>query len=60
MPEGFPVKGNADSGKFHQPDGRWYENTVAEVWFADADAATAAGFTEAGTKAKATDSEEEE
>ena len=60
MPEGFPVKGNADSGKFHQPDGRWYENTVAEVWFADADAATAAGFIEAGTKAKATDSEEEE
>ena len=60
MPEGFPVKGNADSGKFHQPDGRWYENTVAEVWFADADAAVAAGFIEAGTKAKATDSEEEE
>lgn len=59
MPDGFPVKGNADSGKFHQPDGRWYEKTVAEVWFADAAAAEAAGFIEAGTKAK-TDSEEEE
>lgn len=59
MPEGFPVKGNADSGKFHQPDGRWYEKTVAEVWFADAAAAEAAGFTEAGTKASS-DSEEEE
>ena len=60
MPEGYPVKGNADSGKFHQPDGRWYENTVAEVWFADAAAAEAAGFIEAGTKAKTSDSEEEE
>ncbi len=49
MPEGYPVKGNADSMKFHQPDGRWYEATVAEVWFADAAAATAAGFTEAGS-----------
>lgn len=59
MPDGFPVKGNADSMKFHQPDGRWYESTVAEVWFTSAAAAEAAGFTEAGTKAKA-DSEEEE
>ena len=59
MPDGFPVKGNSDSGKFHQPDGRWYEKTVAEVWFADAEAAEAAGFVEAGTKAKS-DSEEEE
>jgi len=59
MPDGFPVKGNADSMKYHQPDGRWYEKTVAEVWFTDAAAAEAAGFIEAGTKAK-TDSEEEE
>jgi len=59
MPEGYPVKGNADSMKFHQPDGRWYEATVAEVWFTTADAATAAGFVEAGTKAT-TASEEEE
>ena len=48
MPEGFPIKGNADSMKFHQPDGRWYEKTVAEVWFSTPEAATAAGFTEAG------------
>lgn len=59
MPEGFPIKGNADSMKYHQPDGRWYENTVAEVWFASAEAAEAAGFTEAGTKAKADSGEEE-
>jgi len=60
MPEGFPVKGNADSGKFHQPDGRWYEATIAEAWFADAASAEAAGFVEAGSKAKTSDSEEEE
>ena len=48
MPEGFPIKGNVDSMKFHQPDGRWYEITVAEVWFATPEAATAAGFKEAG------------
>ena len=59
MPEGYPVKGNADSMKFHQPDGRWYEATVAEVWFTTADAATAAGFVEAGTKAPSVSEEEE-
>ena len=47
-PEGYPIKGNADSMKYHQPDGRWFEQTVAEVWFATTDAAEAAGFTEAG------------
>lgn len=57
MPEGFPIKGNADSMKFHQPDGRWYEATVAEVWFADVEAAVAAGFIEAGTKAASTEEE---
>ncbi|MGI9605570.1 MAG: 50S ribosomal protein L17, partial [Acidimicrobiales bacterium] len=58
MPDGFEIKGNADSMKFHQPGGRWYDNTVAEVWFASAEAAEAAGFAEAGKKAK--NSEEEE
>ena len=47
-PTDFPIKGNADSMKFHQPDGRWYEKTEAEMWFSTADAATAAGYTEAG------------
>lgn len=59
MPDGFPVKGNADSMKFHQPDGRWYEATVAEVWFTTAEAAAAAGFVEAGTKASSASEEEE-
>lgn len=48
-PEGYPIKGNADSMKYHQADGRWFEQTVAEVWFATTDAAEAAGFAEAGT-----------
>lgn len=47
-PEGFAVKGNEDSGKYHVPGSRWYDQTVAEVWFADAAAAEAAGFTPAG------------
>ncbi len=51
MPDGFPIKGNADSMKYHQPGGRWYDNTVAEVWFTSAEAAEEAGFTEAGKKA---------
>ena len=56
MPEGYPIKGNADSMKYHQPEGQWYEQTVAEVWFATAEAAEEAGFTEAGASS---DSEEE-
>ncbi len=50
-PEGFDIKGNADSMKFHRPDGRWYAATVAEVWFRTAEAAEAAGFVEAGHSA---------
>ncbi|WP_051080224.1 50S ribosomal protein L4 [Demetria terragena] len=47
-PEGFTVKGNKDSMKFHVPGSRWYDNTVAEVWFRTAEAAAAAGFEPAG------------
>ncbi|MBA3783480.1 MAG: 50S ribosomal protein L17 [Nocardioides sp.] len=47
-PEGFPVKGNEDSMKFHEPDSQWYDQTVAEVWFDTAASAEAAGFTRAG------------
>ncbi len=51
-PEGFTVKGNADSGLYHLPGGRWYDSTVAEFWFEDEAAAKAAGFTKAGSKKK--------
>ena len=48
QPEGFAIKGNAQSQKFHQPGGRWYDQTVAELWFDTPESAEAAGFTEAG------------
>ncbi|MGL5851669.1 MAG: 50S ribosomal protein L17, partial [Phycicoccus sp.] len=54
-PEGYSVKGNADSGKYHVEGSRWYDQTVAEFWFADAAAAEAAGFTPAGGAAKGDD-----
>ena len=34
--------------KYHEPDGQWYDQTTAEVWFESAGAAEAAGFTKAG------------
>ncbi len=54
-PEGYTVKGNADSGLYHEPDGQWYEQTVAEVWFKTAKAAEKAGFTKAGSAKKSED-----
>jgi large subunit ribosomal protein L17 len=47
-PAGFEIKGNADSMKYHEPDGQWYDQTVAEVYFRTADDAEKAGFTKAG------------
>ena len=44
----YTVKGNADSGKYHEADGQWYDQTVAEYWFRSAEDAEAAGFTKAG------------
>jgi large subunit ribosomal protein L17 len=46
--EAYTVKGNADSGKFHEADGQWFDQTVAEFWFKSAADAEAAGFTKAG------------
>ncbi len=47
-PEGFPIKGNEDSMKYHTPDGQWFDQTTAEVWFDTEESAEAAGFTKAG------------
>jgi large subunit ribosomal protein L4 len=44
QPKGFPIKGNADSMLYHVPDSRFYDQTIAEVWFKTAEAAEAAGF----------------
>ncbi|WP_446664855.1 50S ribosomal protein L17, sunset domain variant [Flexivirga sp. B27] len=46
--EKFTVKGNEDSMKYHVAGSRWYDSTVAEVWFTTAEAAVAAGFEPAG------------
>ena len=43
-PEGFPIKGNADSMLYHVPGSAFYDRTVAEVWFATEEDAEAAGF----------------
>jgi large subunit ribosomal protein L4 len=47
-PKGYPVKGNADSGLYHEPEGQWYEQTEAEFYFKSAEDAEAAGLTRAG------------
>jgi large subunit ribosomal protein L4 len=47
-PKGYEVKGNADSGLYHEPDGQWYDQTEAEFYFKSAADAEAAGFTRAG------------
>lgn len=50
-PEGYTVKGNTDSMKAHGPQSRWYEQTVAEVWFKTLEDAEKAGFTPVGGSA---------
>jgi large subunit ribosomal protein L17 len=51
-PDGYTVKGNADSGKYHVEGSQWFSQTIAEFWFKDAEAAEAAGFEPAGGAAK--------
>jgi large subunit ribosomal protein L22 len=48
MPEGFPIKGNAQSKLYHEPDSRYYTATKAEVWFDTVESAEAAGFSKPG------------
>jgi hypothetical protein len=43
-PEGWTVKGNANSGLYHAPESPWYSRTKAEAWFESEAAAQAAGF----------------
>ena len=49
-PEGFDIKGNADSMLYHVPGGRYYNQTVAEVYFDSAESAEAAGFSAPGSQ----------
>jgi hypothetical protein len=43
-PEGFTIKGNERSMKYHVPESGGYGRTVAEVWFNSEEAAQQAGF----------------
>jgi len=54
-PKGYEIKGNADSGLFHEPDGQWYDQTEAEFYFKSVEDAEAAGFTRAGGEQKGDD-----
>jgi large subunit ribosomal protein L4 len=49
-PDGYDIKGNAQSMLFHVPGSRYYKATKAEVWFATEAAAEAAGFAKPGAK----------
>ncbi|MGB3307485.1 MAG: hypothetical protein WBA63_14975 [Thermomicrobiales bacterium] len=44
IPEGFPIKGNADSGIYHTPGSSAYTSTVAEIYFSSEEAAQRAGY----------------
>jgi small subunit ribosomal protein S2 len=59
-PEGFPVKGNKNSMKFHTASSPWYGRTNAEVWFRSAEAAEAAGFANAESTPESPESADSE
>jgi large subunit ribosomal protein L22 len=44
-----PIKGNADSMKYHVPGSQWYDQTDAEVTFDTVQEAEAAGYEAAGS-----------
>ena len=43
-PDGWTIKGNADSMLYHDEESPYYDRTKAEAWFESAEAAEAAGF----------------
>jgi len=47
VPDGYPVKANASFGLYYMPDSELYEDTFAEIWFANEEMARANGFTKA-------------
>jgi large subunit ribosomal protein L22 len=44
QPEGYEIKGNADSMLYHLPGTPFYDRTIAEVWFDTPENAEAAGY----------------
>ena len=43
-PASHPIKGNANSMKYHEPGTRYYDITIAEMFFDTAENAAAAGY----------------
>ena len=60
MPEGFPIKGNAQSKLYHTEASPFYDRTIAEVWFATEEAAEAAGFSKPASQLAKEEKEEDE
>ncbi|MDQ3739262.1 MAG: 50S ribosomal protein L4 [Actinomycetota bacterium] len=58
IPEGFEIKGNADSMKYHTTDSPYYDATNADVFFDTAEHAEAAGFESPASMPNASDEEE--
>jgi len=52
QPDGYDIKGNADSMLYHRTDSRSYKATIAEVWFDTPERAEAAGFSLANSHPK--------
>ena len=52
-PEGFEIKGNAQSMLYHVPGSRYYAVTKAEAWFETEEAAQAAGYSRPGAASAA-------
>ena len=46
-PPGYPLKANENSGIYHVPGGRFYDRTVAERCYANAEDAIADGYRQA-------------
>src|SRR5690606_35375124 len=59
VPDGYPIKGNRNSMKYHEPGGRYYDVTIAELYFDTPESAEAAGY-EAPAGAKQSDEEPNE
>jgi large subunit ribosomal protein L22 len=52
VPEGYPIKGNTNSMKYHLPGTRYYDVTIAELFFDTAENAEAAGYEAPGAAKK--------
>jgi large subunit ribosomal protein L4 len=52
QPEGYDIKGNADSMLYHVPGSSFYSRTKAEIWFDTEENAQAAGFSKPASQQK--------